>query len=107
MPASSATLRQAAAKAGHAAAYGDAERIEQTRRDLAAERIAAYIEKVVSAAPPLTEAQRSRLATLLQPQATGIGASSPPGATRTTASPRRNHERREASFSQPCPDEAA
>ncbi|WP_298942687.1 hypothetical protein [uncultured Microbacterium sp.] len=35
------------------------------RRDLAAEKIAAYIARVVAEAPPLTDTQRSRLAALL------------------------------------------
>ncbi len=68
MPAKSATLRVAVARAGHAAAYGDAEQIKETRRDLAAERIAAYIQKVVEDAPPLTDEQFRRLAVLLQPR---------------------------------------
>ncbi len=37
----------------------------EVARDLAAAKIAAYIEKVVSAAPPLTAAQKSRLAALI------------------------------------------
>lgn len=45
---------------------GDPARIEQTRRDLAAERLASYIAKVVDAAPPLTDEQRDRLAVLLR-----------------------------------------
>jgi hypothetical protein len=36
------------------------------RRDLAAEKIAAYVARVVADAPPLTDAQRDRLARLLQ-----------------------------------------
>lgn len=35
------------------------------RRNLAAERLAVVIERTVSAAPPLTDDQRSRLALLL------------------------------------------
>ncbi|WP_277612968.1 hypothetical protein [Cryobacterium glucosi] len=35
------------------------------QRDLAAERLALYIERVVADAPPLTGAQRDRLAALL------------------------------------------
>lgn len=38
-----------------------------TARDLAAARIAEYIERVVSNAPPLTPEQADRLATLLRP----------------------------------------
>lgn len=40
------------------------------RRDLASEKIAQYIERVVADAPPLTDAQRSRLAALLTTGAT-------------------------------------
>lgn len=37
----------------------------EVARDLAAAKIAAYIERVVSAAPPLTNDQRARLTALL------------------------------------------
>ncbi len=66
MPAKSPTLRVAVARAGHAAVTGDPDRIAQTRRDLAAERLASYIAKVVDGAPPLTDEQRDRLALLLR-----------------------------------------
>lgn len=39
--------------------------VDETARDLATERIADYISRVVSAAPPLTPEQRGRLSTLL------------------------------------------
>jgi hypothetical protein len=55
----------ARARTGVAARSGDPHRIEDAHRDLAAEKIAAYIEKVVSAAPPLTGAQKSRLTALI------------------------------------------
>lgn len=42
------------------------------RRNLRAERLAAYIEKVVAEAPPLTAEQRDRLAVLLR--GGGVGA---------------------------------
>ncbi len=42
------------------------------RRDLAAANIAAYVRKVVDAAPPLTDEQRDRLTLLLRgPSNTG------------------------------------
>lgn len=69
MPATSPTLRVAVARAGHAAAHGTPERIAETRRDLAAERIATYVERVIAGAPPLTDEQLVRLATLLRPAA--------------------------------------
>lgn len=37
------------------------------RRDLAAEKLAAYVSKTVAEAPPLTSAQRDRIASLLRP----------------------------------------
>lgn len=45
----------------------DPEAIEAARRDLATEKIAAYVERVLGQAPPLTDAQRTRLAELLKP----------------------------------------
>jgi hypothetical protein len=44
-------------------------RVAAARRDLAAANLEAYISRVVSAAPPLTDDQRSRLALLLH----GVG----------------------------------
>jgi len=73
MPANSATLRVAVAKAGHAARKGDPERIAETRRDLATERIASYVERVVAGAPQLTSQQLDRLAELLRPTAGPAG----------------------------------
>lgn len=45
----------------------DPEAIEVARQDFATEKIAAYIEKVVSQAPPLTPEQVDRLRVLLEP----------------------------------------
>lgn len=42
------------------------------RRNLAAERLAAYIEKTVAAAPPLTPEQRTRLTELLRPHRAAV-----------------------------------
>ena len=67
MPAKSPELRRAAAKAGGLARTGNQERITAARRDLAAARLAEYIEQVVAEAPPLSDAQRTRLAALLRP----------------------------------------
>jgi hypothetical protein len=39
----------------------------ELRRDVRAKRLAEYIENVLAAAPPLTDAQRTRLAELLKP----------------------------------------
>lgn len=46
----------------------------EAKRDLAAEKIAAYIERTVAAAPPLTREQSQRLASLLHPKAGGADA---------------------------------
>ncbi len=48
---------------------GDPERVErarQLRSDYKAEKLAEYVAKVVDAAPPLTPAQRDRIAALLR-----------------------------------------
>ncbi|TAP45621.1 hypothetical protein [Arthrobacter sp. S39] len=45
------------------------EAITAARRDLAAEKLAAYVEKIVNEAPPLTREQRDRIASLLAPNA--------------------------------------
>ncbi|MCV7566380.1 hypothetical protein M3F34_000185 [Micrococcus luteus] len=39
----------------------------EARRALAAEKLAAYVSKTVAEAPPLTDAQRDRIAALLRP----------------------------------------
>ena len=39
----------------------------EARRALAAEKLAAYVSKTVAEAPPLTPAQRDRIASLLRP----------------------------------------
>ncbi|MCP3422736.1 hypothetical protein [Nocardioides pinisoli] len=54
-----------AVKAGNAADVLDA------RRDYAAEKLAAYIQRTVDEAPPLTDEQRARLTHLLRPTAGG------------------------------------
>ena len=46
-------------------------RLADARRDLAAENLAAYIARVVYAAPTLTPSQRARIASLLRPAAGG------------------------------------
>lgn len=49
----------------------DAPQVADLRRDLAAAKIAAYIEKVVAAAPPLTTAQVDELSLLFRGSADG------------------------------------
>lgn len=39
----------------------------QARANLAAEKLADYVARVVAEAPPLTDAQRDRIASLLRP----------------------------------------
>lgn len=43
----------------------------EARRALAAEKLAAYVSKTVAEAPPLTSAQRDRIASLLRPAGGG------------------------------------
>ncbi len=43
-----------------------AQRVDQARRDLAAVKLEAYIQRVVDEAPELTAEQKSRLALLLR-----------------------------------------
>ncbi len=45
---------------------GDSAALAETARNLAAERLAAHVERVVAQAPPLTPAQRDRIAALLR-----------------------------------------
>lgn len=65
MPAKSPQLRRATARAGAAVRYGHPN-ADDARADLATERIATYIQRVVASAPPLTGEQRDRLALLLR-----------------------------------------
>lgn len=64
MPANSPALRQSTARAGAAARWHRPD-AEDARRDLATERISSYVQRVLAAAPPLTDEQRTRLALLL------------------------------------------
>lgn len=41
--------------------------LQEARRDLAASKLADYINRVISQAPPLTNEQRERLSALLAP----------------------------------------
>ena len=58
-------------------------RLADARRDLAAENLAAYIARIVDAAPPLTPSQRDVIVSLLRPP----GSSGPPPASGGTKSP--------------------
>lgn len=65
MAASPTTRRLQATHAAQVRHHPEADSTER-RRDLAASRLADYIARVVDAAPPLTPAQRDRLALLLR-----------------------------------------
>lgn len=65
MPDTVSPVLAARGRTGAAKRSGDPALIETAYRDLAAEKIAAYIEKIVSTAPPLTSAQKSRLSALI------------------------------------------
>ncbi|TFC21336.1 hypothetical protein E3O46_06985 [Cryobacterium glucosi] len=67
MASSNPKTRSIVATLGAATRWGTAspEALANMQRDLAAERLALYIERVVADAPPLTGAQRDRLAALL------------------------------------------
>lgn len=43
----------------------------EARRELAAAKLEAYVQKVVANAPPLTSSQRDRIAVLLRPARSG------------------------------------
>jgi hypothetical protein len=49
-----------------AARLGDKEAAQEARRDLAAAKIEDYVSRVVAEAPPLTPAQRDRIAALVK-----------------------------------------
>lgn len=61
----STPVLQARSRKAVAVRRGDVAAAEAATRDLAAEKIAQYITRVVADAPPLTDSQRSRLAALL------------------------------------------
>jgi hypothetical protein len=57
---------QARARKAVAVRQGDAAAVETASRDLAAAKLEQYIERVVAAAPPLSEAQKTRLAAIFR-----------------------------------------
>lgn len=59
-------LRGRVASLSRSRSANDPDLIE-ARRALAAEKLAAYVSKTVADAPPLTSAQRDRIASLLRP----------------------------------------
>ena len=62
------TTKQAAIHVARATRKHGAESVEviDARRELATAKIAEYVQKIVAAAPPLTDEQRDRLATLMR-----------------------------------------
>lgn len=82
MPTDESRLRTLQGRHGAAVRWNKPNQAE-TARDLAAEKIATYVSQIVDAAPPLTAAQRDRIAALLR------STYEPPGAV-THPSIRRN-----------------
>ena len=70
MAAADPALRRLAARAGAAARNGAAD-ADERRAELAAGRLENHIRRVVGSAPPLTAAQRDRLAALIRPGTAG------------------------------------
>ncbi len=67
MPSPNPQTRSTVARIAASARWGNTSpELDTERREYAAERLAAYIQKIVDAAPPLTHAQRDRLALLLK-----------------------------------------
>lgn len=58
---------QARSALGNATRSGDSDKISDARRDLAAAKLEAFIEKTIAEAPPLSAEQLDRLAVLLRP----------------------------------------
>jgi hypothetical protein len=73
LPASSPSLHGSTARAGADARWRKPD-AEAARRELAAERISSFVQRVLADAPPLSDEQRDRLALLL------CGPSTPGGA---------------------------
>jgi hypothetical protein len=69
-------LAKARSDVGVAARRKDQAALEAARRDFATEKIANYVTRVLDAAPPLTDEQRTRLAELLRPIRIAGGANS-------------------------------
>jgi hypothetical protein len=66
-------IQSAATRVARAARAKDPAAEAEARRELAEAKIAAYVERVLAAAPPLSDAQRVRLAALLH-RVNGAGA---------------------------------
>lgn len=63
----SSEVLKARSATGVAARRGDSNAVLEARRNLAAAKLAAYIESVVAEAPPLTDEQLDHIALLLRP----------------------------------------
>jgi hypothetical protein len=67
LPSPNPQTRKTVARIAASARWGNTSpELDRERTEYAAERLAAYIEKIVAQAPPLTPAQRDRLALLLR-----------------------------------------
>lgn len=64
---SNSEILRARSALGNASRRGNTEEVADARRDLAAAKLAAYAEKIISEAPPLTMEQRARISGLLRP----------------------------------------
>jgi hypothetical protein len=71
MPQGSSPVLKARSALGVATRRRDPEAITEGRRNLATEKIANYVKQTLAEAPPLTDAQRIRLAELLRPVRNG------------------------------------
>ena len=69
MPVTDPEVRRLRAQAGGFTRRGNPEAAAEARRQLNALQLERHIRRVVDAAPPLTDAQRERLALLLNPGA--------------------------------------
>lgn len=68
MPVSGEVSRRRAQVARRTQSYpADHPHLLDAKRDLAEAKIAAYVQRVLAAAPPLSDEQRTRLAELLRP----------------------------------------
>lgn len=67
----SSDVLKARSALGVATRAGDAQTIIKARRNLAAANLAAFIQKTISEAPPLTEEQLNRIAVILRPTTGG------------------------------------
>jgi dsDNA-binding SOS-regulon protein len=78
-------VRRLRSAIGAHASHGNAEAAAETRRELEIHRLAEHIKRLVDGAPPLSDAQRERLALLLAPAADAVKATRAARGARPTA----------------------